>query len=54
MHDLGKEHWQAMKWILRYILNIVDVGLVFQQDKQYGQYVVGYCDLAYTGNLDKH
>ena len=29
MHDPGKEHWQAVKWILRYILNTVDIGLVF-------------------------
>ena len=36
MHDPGKEHWQAVKWILRYILNTVDIGLVFQQDKQDG------------------
>ncbi|KAE8731199.1 SWI/SNF-related matrix-associated actin-dependent regulator of chromatin subfamily A member [Hibiscus syriacus] len=53
MHDPGKEHWEAMKWILRYILNTVDIGLVFQQDKQDGQCVVGYCDLDYAGDLDK-
>ena len=29
MHDPGKVHWQAVKWILRYILNTLDVGLVF-------------------------
>ena len=33
MHDPGKKHWQGMKWILQYILNTVDIGLVFQQDK---------------------
>ncbi|KAE8708400.1 putative sphingolipid transporter spinster-like protein 2-like [Hibiscus syriacus] len=48
MHDPGKEHWQAVKWILRYILNTIDVGLVFQQDKQDGQCVVGYCDSDYA------
>ena len=53
MHDPGKEHWQAVKWILRYILNTVDIGLVFQQDKQDGQCVVGYCDSDYAGDLDK-
>ena len=30
MHDSGKGHWQAMKWILRYLLKTVDVGLVFK------------------------
>ena len=54
MHDPGKEHWQAVKWILRYILNTVDIGLIFQQDKQEGQCVVGYCDSDYVGDLDKH
>ncbi|KAE8654775.1 glutamate-ammonia ligase family protein [Hibiscus syriacus] len=53
MHDPGKEHWQTVKWIMRYILNTVDVGLVFQQDKQDGQCVVGYCDSDYAGDLDK-
>ncbi|KAE8687328.1 Peroxidase 44 [Hibiscus syriacus] len=53
MHDPGKEHWQAVKWILRYILNTIDVGLVFQQDKQDGHCVVGYCDSDYAGDLNK-
>ncbi|KAE8690124.1 hypothetical protein F3Y22_tig00110926pilonHSYRG00104 [Hibiscus syriacus] len=53
MHDPGKEHWQAVKWILRYILNTIDVGLIFQQDRQDGQCVVGYCDSDYAGDLDK-
>ena len=26
MHNPGKEHWQAVKWILRYILGTTDVG----------------------------
>ena len=43
-----------MKWILWYILNTVDIGLVFQQDKHDGQCVVEYCDSDYTGDLDKH
>ena len=53
MHDPGKEHWQAVKWILRYILNTVDVGLVFEKGKQDGKSVVGYCDSDYAGDLDK-
>ncbi|KAM1696422.1 hypothetical protein ACFXTN_027951 [Malus domestica] len=53
MHNPGKGHWQAVKWILRYILGTVDVGLLFQQDKVTGQYVVGYVDSDYAGDLDK-
>ena len=51
MHDPGKEHWQAVKWILRYIQSTVDVGLIFEQDDS--QHVVGFCDSDYAGNLDK-
>ena len=54
MHDASKEYWQAVKRILWYIQNTVDVGLVFEQDIDVGQYIVGYCDSDYTGDLDKH
>ncbi|KAM1671634.1 hypothetical protein ACFXTN_036619 [Malus domestica] len=53
MHNPGKGHWQAVKWILRYILGTVDVGLLFQQDKVTGKCVVGYVDSDYAGDLDK-
>ena len=53
MHDPGKGHWQAVKWILQYILGTVDAGLVFQQDNSIGQHVVGYVDFDYVGDLDK-
>ncbi|VVA40018.1 PREDICTED: Retrovirus-related, partial [Prunus dulcis] len=53
MHNPGKGHWQAVKWILRYILGTVDVGLLFQHDKVTGQCVVGYVDSDYAGDLDK-
>ncbi|KAE8732040.1 F-box/kelch-repeat protein [Hibiscus syriacus] len=33
MHDPGEGHWQAVKWILRYLQQTVDVGLVFEQDE---------------------
>ena len=51
MHNPGKDHWQAVKWILRYIHNTVEVGLVFEQKDS--QYLVGYCDSDYVGDLDK-
>ncbi|KAE8723957.1 Detected protein of unknown function [Hibiscus syriacus] len=53
MHDPGEEHWQAVKWILRYLQQTVDVGLVFEQDEALGQCVVGYADFDYAGDLDK-
>ena len=32
MHDPSKGHWQTVKWILRYLLKIIDVDLVFEGD----------------------
>lgn len=54
MHDVGREHWQAVKRIPLYILNTVDVGLVYEQDVDVGKHIVGYCDFDYAGDLDKH
>ncbi|KAE8725588.1 hypothetical protein F3Y22_tig00008386pilonHSYRG00069 [Hibiscus syriacus] len=53
MHDPGERHWQAVKWILRYLQQTVDVGLVFEQNEALGQCMVGYVDSDYAGDLDK-
>ena len=53
MHNLGQEHWQAVKWILRYIQITLNVGLILEKDDMIGQHVVGYCDSDYTCDLDK-
>lgn len=50
MSKPAKEHWQAVKWALRYIKGSVDTKLSF---KNKGEFVVrGYCDSDYGGNLD--
>ncbi|GJV64779.1 transposable element [Tanacetum coccineum] len=41
----------SVKWILRYIHNTVDVGLVFEHESS--QWVEGYCNLDYARDLDK-
>ncbi|KAH9689127.1 hypothetical protein KPL70_015374 [Citrus sinensis] len=51
MHNPGKNHWLAVKWILRYLYGTVDVTLLFKKDC--GQQCVGYCDSDFTGDLDK-
>ena len=42
MHNPGKGHWQAMKWILRYIQGTIDIGLKFQKDKTVFNRLNGY------------
>ena len=53
MHNPSKGHWQAVKWILRYIQGTIDIGLKFQKDKTIFNCLVGYADSDYAGDLDK-
>jgi len=53
MHDPNKGHWQAVKWILRYILGTIDMGLMFVKNVSCKQLCVGYVDSDYAGDLDK-
>jgi len=53
MHDPGKGHWEAIKWALRYINGIIDVGLVFEKDSTGKHECIGYVDSDYVGDLDK-
>lgn len=36
MHDPRKGHWQAVKWILRYLHGTVNMGLKFERDHRLG------------------
>ena len=51
MANPGKEHWSAMKWILRYIRGTTCVGILYSRDASSGQ-LVGYSDSDYSGDLD--
>ncbi|KAH9677433.1 Timeless family protein [Citrus sinensis] len=51
MHNSGKNHWLAVKWIFRYLYGTIDVGLLFKKDC--GQRCVEYCDSDFAGDLDK-
>ena len=50
----GKKYWQAVKWIMRYIYGMIDIGLKFIRDDNIGLHLVGYLDSDYTCDLDKH
>ena len=54
MHDPDKGHWEAVRWILRYIKGTIDVGLVFMKDVASKQECTDYVGSDYAGDLDKH
>ncbi|GKV37331.1 hypothetical protein SLEP1_g45370 [Rubroshorea leprosula] len=50
MSNPGKEHWTAVKWVLRYLKGTTGTCLEFKKD---GTCVQGYVDSDYVGDLDK-
>ncbi|XP_042019082.1 secreted RxLR effector protein 161-like [Salvia splendens] len=53
MSDHGREHWIALKWLLRYLKGASDYGLLYRADcKDQGGALVGFCDSDYASNRD--
>lgn len=52
MSNPGKEHWKAVKWILRYLKGTKSMGIVFERKKG-AEFVAGYVDSDYAADLDK-
>ncbi|KAH9754462.1 reverse transcriptase Ty1/copia-type domain-containing protein [Citrus sinensis] len=53
MVNLGKEHWRAVKWILRYLSGTADYSLIYGAKRGTEVDVEGYVDADYAGDLDK-
>jgi hypothetical protein len=51
MANPGKQHWNAIKWIFRYLKGTTDYGITFVRQKS-DLSVVGYVDADYAGDLD--
>ncbi|KAE8686551.1 cytochrome P450 71A9-like [Hibiscus syriacus] len=51
MSKPGKQHWEAVKWIFRYLKGTVGHGIVFGSQRD-NPLVVGYVDSDYAGDLD--
>nr|GEY81966.1 protein like COV 3-like [Tanacetum cinerariifolium] len=51
--NLGKNHWEAVKWILKYLLGIVNVGLVYGTNHGNHMDVTGFVDSNYAKDPDK-
>ena len=52
MADPGRDHWEALKWLLRYIKGSINEGLVYKSSKA-GVTLVGYVDSDYAGDRDR-
>ncbi|CAO2820846.1 unnamed protein product [Amaranthus hypochondriacus] len=50
MANPGKAHWEAVKWILRYLKGTIDTGLCFGGDTCQ---IRGFVDSDYAGDLDR-
>ena len=52
MYNPGKDHWEAVKWIIRYVKGSFDRCLVFNKSKTATYDVTGFDDSDYGGDLD--
>ena len=48
MSNPGKEHWNAVKWILRYLRGTLDRAIIYGCSEMKLQ---GYCDADFTGDV---
>ncbi|KAM2435143.1 hypothetical protein PS1_025135 [Malus domestica] len=52
MANPRKQHWDAVKWILRYLKGYWRQRIMFERQKE-SAWVLGYVDSDYAGDLDK-
>ncbi|KAM6555743.1 hypothetical protein CsatB_002762 [Cannabis sativa] len=50
--DPGEKHWDALKWIMRYIKGTLDLGLTYSKSYNPEIQVSGYVDSDYAGCID--
>jgi hypothetical protein len=53
MHNPGKEHWNEIKWILRYLKGTSHFELLFNKNSMKEIGVMGFVDSDFDGDLDK-
>lgn len=51
MSKPGEIHWEAVKWLLRYIKELLELQLVYTKKKDFQ--VQGFCDSDFAADLDK-
>ncbi|XP_073036570.1 secreted RxLR effector protein 161-like [Primulina eburnea] len=52
MANPGELHWEALNWTMRYLKGTSNLGLMFRQQTNEKQPLVGFVDSDYDGNLD--
>ncbi|KAL5576483.1 hypothetical protein UlMin_018182 [Ulmus minor] len=53
MSNPGKQHWEAVKWLFRYIKGTTNVGLIYEKKEEGTRLrLEGFVDVDYAGNLD--
>ena len=52
IRNLGKDHWEALKWILCYVKGSLNKCLMFDKSKIATYNVAGLIDSDYGGDLD--
>lgn len=53
MGNPGRPHWEASKWVLRYLKGTASKGLIYSKSNQNGKNITGYVDSDYAADLDK-
>ncbi|KAH9717481.1 hypothetical protein KPL71_021830 [Citrus sinensis] len=53
MAQPGREHWRAVKWIMRYLHGSLSHGLVYGKSKGRSDGLLGFVDSDYAGDLDR-
>ncbi|XP_048605485.1 secreted RxLR effector protein 161-like [Brassica napus] len=51
MSKPGKKHWEAVKWVMRYLKGALDSDLLFTKGEDF--MVQGFCDADYATDLDR-
>ena len=52
MSDPKKQHWEVLKWVLRYLKGSQNVGLMYNGKANLSSKVEGFVDSYYAGSLD--
>ena len=52
MSDPRKQHWEVLKWVLRYLRGSQNVGLMYNSKARSCSKVEGFVESDYVGSLD--